>query len=364
MVNLIQPRSGTYLSSDVTFLLEDSSAPSLSIQEKEAAIQSGAMHYSECITVEDAPSPQYLKYYESALNRSGARFAQDMVNLSHAVLSDFKKDKPVILVSLARAGTPIGVLMQRYAVKNGFDSTHYSVSIVRDKGLDLCAIQEICWNHSDLSQLIFVDGWTGKGTITRELNKSIDLWNFKNKYQKIDCKLAVIADPCGWATYSATHDDYLVPNAILNSTISGCVSRTTCMDNNKMHGAKFFESLVPVDMSNIFVDCVEGLMDKMTFINIDNDLSCKKSLQVSGRRWFDEAKKTFGAKSDNHLKPGIPEATRVLLRRVPRAIIVRDIKDKDVDHLIFLAREKNVELRIEKDMPYAAVGLIDGNVGD
>jgi hypothetical protein len=357
----LSPESGTYKSGDVRFLLKDSNAPVMSVADKEAAIQSGSMHYSECITDELAPNAQYLAYYKDAMSRSGDRLAQDVLTLYQGVLKDVDKHKKVIWVSLARAGTPIGVLLHRHSIENGLDSVHYSVSIVRDKGLDLSAIAEIALVHDDLSQLIFVDGWTGKGTITRELKQSVAKWNAKNG-QQIVCRLAVIADPCGWADYAATHEDYLVPNAVLNSTVSGCVSRTTCLNENDVHGARFFEALVQSDVSKDFIVDIELRMKSVVgqvLVGID-----KSVLRSNGKQWFEEAKAKFNARSDNHLKPGIPETTRVMLRRKPKLICVRNEKDQDVAHLIFLAKEMGVELRVEKGMPYAAIGLIDGLQGD
>ena len=114
-------------------------------------------------------------FYKKTMARSKDRLATDILKLFQGIKKDLNKNKKVIWVSLARAGTPIGVLLHRFAKSEGWDSIHYSVSIVRDKGLDLSAIAEIVVSHEDVSQLIFVDGWTGKGTITRELKKSVIL---------------------------------------------------------------------------------------------------------------------------------------------------------------------------------------------
>lgn len=359
------PESGTFKGGDVRFLLQDSTAPVMSVEEKELAIQSGAMHYSECITEESAPSSEYMQFYKKTMARSKDRLAMDVLKLFHGVKKDLDVNKKVIWVSLARAGTPIGVLLHRFAKSEGWNSIHYSVSIVRNKGLDLSAIAEIVVNNEDVSQLIFVDGWTGKGTITRELKKSINSWN-ENSFYQIECKLAVVADPCGWADYSATNEDYLIPNAVLNSTVSGCISRTTCLDESKLHGARFFESLVAVDESNNFITEIESAM---AYINSSQTvkygvIGSKGDLREKGKKWFESAKEMFGARSDNHLKPGIPETTRVMLRRKPKLICVRNKNDQDVEHLIFMAKEMGVECREVPDMPYAAIGLIDGLQGD
>ena len=61
----------------------------------------------------------------------------------------------------------------------------------------------------------------------------------------------------------------------------------------------------------------------------------------------------------NLIKPSIGEATRVLLRRVPWKILVRDLRDGEyLGHLFQLAREKQVEVVEYPLRHYRACGLI------
>ena len=358
----IQPASGTFRTDDVIFLLEDSTAPTLGVEEKERAIQAGTLHYSECITEEAPPSTAYLSFYKEAMMRSAKRLAQDVEVLAVALAGELPPSEEVILASLARAGTPIGVLLKRALERKGFVVSHYGVSIIRDKGLDLHAMNEVARRHPDVSQVVFVDGWTGKGTITRELKKSWAKWN-ADRASSLEFRLAVVADPCGWATHAATRTDYLIPNALLNATVSGCVSRTTSLTPNAPHGARFFEHLIPSDISQVFVDAIDSLAVVETLATRDG-VHEDEHLQRKSREWFESAKIQFNAKSDNHLKPGIPETTRVLLRRKPRLVAVQNLGSPEIAHLLFLAREMNVPVEECKEMPYAAVGVIDGLNGD
>lgn len=50
----------------------------------------------------------------------------------------------------------------------------------------------------------------------------------------------------------------------------------------------------------------------------------------------------FKVDSVNRIKPGIAEATRAVLRRVPDHVFVRSIDDPDVALLVGLAREKGI----------------------
>lgn len=58
------------------------------------------------------------------------------------------------------------------------------------------------------------------------------------------------------------------------------------------------------------------------------------------------------------MKPGIGEATRVLLRRIPRLILLRDAGSPLTKHLVELAAEKGVEVREYPLRNYHACGII------
>ena len=61
----------------------------------------------------------------------------------------------------------------------------------------------------------------------------------------------------------------------------------------------------------------------------------------------------------NLIKPGIGEATRVLLRRLPWKILVHSLRDEEhLGHLYQLAKEKGAPLEIYPLKNYKACGLI------
>ena len=78
---------------------------------------------------------------------------------------------------------------------------------------------------------------------------------------------------------------------------------------------------------------------------------------------IDEVKKIaqdFDIDDINFIKPGIGEATRVLLRRVPWKVLVAE-KNKDareLRHLIRLAAEKNVPVEYYPLKNYKCCGII------
>jgi hypothetical protein len=60
----------------------------------------------------------------------------------------------------------------------------------------------------------------------------------------------------------------------------------------------------------------------------------------------------------NLVKPGIAEATRVVLRRVPDRLIVRDPHAEDLQHLLVLAGARNVRVEVDPTLPFQAAALI------
>ena len=134
--------SGSYLKSDVTFLLKVIEIKDLEVSKKEELIQSGKKHYSEMISPEYQPSEKYLDIFYKSLELNISQFSQDILNFAVNI------PKNSVIVSLARAGTPIGVLVKRVAkYYRNIDFPHYSISIIRDRGIDENALKYILEKH-------------------------------------------------------------------------------------------------------------------------------------------------------------------------------------------------------------------------
>lgn len=86
------------------------------------------------------------------------------------------------------------------------------------------------------------------------------------------------------------------------------------------------------------------------------------ALPSGGRTGLEEVREIashFGIRDVNLVKPGIGEATRVLLRRVPWKVLVHSLDDEaHLGHLYQLAREKGVEAVPYPLQNYRACGLI------
>ena len=350
--------SGSYDPTDVTFLLKPVELAPTSLEAKEVLIQSGRRHYSEMISREAPPSPEYQRIFAAAQERNGLRFAQDLLRLAATIAE--RRSGPLTLVSLARAGTPVGVILTRI-LRNRYqrEVNHYSISIIRDRGIDTQALAWILARHPAAS-LVFLDGWTGKGVIARELAKYLTVFNH-DRTEAVPTELFVVADLAGFADYAASFEDYLIPSGILGATISGLVSRSILnyevLGPDDFHGCLELVELAPYDLSRQFADQITSLA--LDSLAIPDSLSHPRAeLREQSRAFLAEIARRYQITDQNRIKPGIAEATRVLLRRVPDLLLVRDPADRDVDHALVLARERSVPIEVSPWLPYRAAALI------
>ncbi|MDE6788019.1 MAG: cysteine protease StiP family protein [Ruminococcus sp.] len=343
---------GTYKSDDVTILLKDITGlvQPLATKEREIRIQSG-VHYSEMLPLEYEPTPEYMAIYKLALDRFSKITADAVGAVSEQIWND--KGKDTVLISLARAGTPIGILIKHYMEKKYCCKIpHYTISIIRGRGIDKNAMNYILARHNP-EGLQFVDGWTGKGAIRNVLTEAL------KDYPQISQDLAVLSDAAFAAEKCGTHEDFLIASSCLNSTVSGLLSRTflrsDIISENDFHGAAFYSELTEKDVTYQFINRIEQEFDFNKTYNNDSD----NKITFSGLGEAENIRKKFGIKSINFVKPGIGETTRVLLRRVPWKILVHSMNDeKNLGHIYQLAQEKGVAVEEYPLEHYKACGLI------
>ncbi|MFD7336235.1 phosphoribosyltransferase [Streptomyces violascens] len=356
------PAFSSYAPDEVGWLLKDLSGVELEAptEEREEAIQSGGAHYAESLPVEYQPSPQYQELFRAALDTSAHRIAQAVGVVTETVLAE-RSPRPV-LVSLARAGTPVGVLMRRWAQhRHGLDLPHYAVSIVRGRGIDPNALRWLAAHH-DPADVVFVDGWTGKGAITRELAAAIGEFP---EFEGFDPEIAVLADPGSCVRTYGTREDFLIPSACLNSTVSGLISRTVLRQDligpGDFHGAKFYRELAGADVSGDFLDAVAARFDEVA-ADVDREAKALRDADrtPSWEGWaaVERISEEYGIHDVNLVKPGVGETTRVLLRRVPWKILAGRGAGADLDHVRLLAEQRGVPIEEVDGLPYSCVGLI------
>lgn len=328
---------------DITGLVEPKPA-----EERERLIQSGR-HYCEMLPLEYVPGPAYMSTYQQALEHFALPVAAAVGRLSDRILKE--RGPSVVLVSLARAGTPVGILIRHYMQqKYSLSPPHYSISIIRGRGIDHNAMRYLLERYEP-EQLLFVDGWIGKGAILGELEKEI------RQYKGVSPELAVVADPANMTRLCGTHEDILIPSSCLNSTVSGLISRTVLRDDligaHDFHGAVYYGELEASDLSRAFLETIEAEFGKAYTME-------EKGVKGQGIDEVRELARRFGIGDINLIKPGIGEATRVLLRRVPWKLLLEEggKDDSALAHLIRLAEEKEVPVEYYPLRHYRACGLI------
>lgn len=357
-MNLVK---SSYRNEDVTILLKDISGlvTPLPTEEREKLNQSG-IHYSEMLPLEYKPTEKYMEIYEEALQTLSYKTAN-----ATAILADMlyrKYGNKLVIVSLARAGTPIGILVKRFIkFKYGLDVPHYSISIIRGKGIDYNAISYIVNKHG-AKGIQFLDGWIGKGAINEALKEACEfLKNKDSKFLELNDSLAVLSDPAYITELCGTHEDFLIPSACLNSTVSGLISRTFLRSDiigpNDFHGAVYYSEMSSEDRSNEFLETVCSYFEKIDY-NYFNDSNAK----IGGKTGMDEVKlicKDFGINDFTKVKPGVGETTRVLLRRIPYCVLVRSLNEiYKFPHIQRLCEEKHVPIREWPLERYEVCGVI------
>lgn len=357
------PAFGSYAADEVGWLLTDLSDVDLEAptEEREEAVQSGRAHYAESLPVEYQPDAAYQALYRTALDASAVRLAHAVGTVTELVLH--LRGPGVVLASLARAGTPVGILMRRWAARRGVDLSHYAVSIVRGRGIDEVALRYLATRH-DPTAVVFVDGWTGKGAITRELAAALAGYQ-RNTGVRFDPTLAVVADPGRCTPVFGTRADYLIPSACLNSTVSGLVSRTVLnprlLAPGQFHGAKFYAGLRGSDVSAGFLDAVSGAFAGVAR-DVERDwprlLAEDRTPTWAGWAAVERLAAEHGIGDTNLVKPGVGETTRVLLRRVPWKVLTQPDGGPDLDHVRLLAGQRGVPVQDVAGLPYRCVGLV------
>lgn len=335
---------------DVTVLLKDITGlvTPLPSEKREREIQSGR-HYSEMLPLEYVPTKEYMEIYFEALELFGQEVADAAAALGEEILR--RRGRETVLVSLARAGIPAGILIKRYLEERyGLSLPHYAISIIRGRGIDQNAMGYLLARYSPGS-LLFVDGWIGKGAILRELEKET------KALPGVSPELAVLSDPSGLSPYAGTYRDILIPSSCLNATVSGLISRTFLRGDiigpKDFHGAMYYEEYRSRDLTYDFIDRITALFPK-------HPPASEKRPDTRGMDEVRNIAKMYGVEDINFIKPGIGETTRVLLRRVPWKVVIscRERENPRLAPVLRLAAEREVPLEFLPLEHYSCCGLI------
>ncbi len=346
---------------DVTLLLKQTEGSPVTVEEKERLVANGG-HYSDVFVKENPLTASLKKAYQFALheNNGARRLAYHVQYLAQQLVDSREANEPIVLISLVRAGVPLGVLLKRY-ISRYFPQVpvaHYGISIIRDRGIDSRALETIYAQHPGALHY-FVDGWTGKGSISTELRAAL-----AKTPQSFDYRLIVSSDPARTATLCATHEDWLIPFGLVGAQISGLFSRTLWSDQD-YHTAAYFDDLESDDIAPSFINAVEQYtalsIEPAEFPSDGPGLLNRQSSQTASDV-VSNVVQSFDLRSVHKVKPGIAEATRAIHRRTPKVVILKNADSPETKYLLDLAVSKGVEVKIglEGGMgPFKAITILE-----
>lgn len=368
---------GSYQLGDVDILLDRVvDLEHTDVETKERLIQTGQKHYSQMISIEKEPSKDHMDFFWETMNLNSVRMAVEVQMLGNTLISKMNPTKPIVLVSLIRAGLPLGVLLKRY-IQDTRPCEHYGISIILDRGIDYAALNTIIATHGE-ENIVFVDGWTGKGAITAELTSSLkDYPNLFDREQGVP-RLVTLMDLGGCSWLSVTADDWVIPSGILGSVVSGLISRSILIDDvdpgmakedctnpTYWHKCVLYEHLENFDITQEFIDRIydailqNPVRDCAVWGAAHRAVQHKLSTDIISKIAND-----FSITNMNRIKPGIAEATRAVMRRLPEAILVRDINHPSLKLILNLVKGADVRVVEVGDYlgPYQVVTLIKEKV--
>lgn len=353
--------TGSYRREDCVFLLEE--LHKAYVPNHVLATEDPAKIREHLACWEEEPSAATEALYQQAMQHNAGRLAGDTVALARGITARAQGKDEIVLVSIARGGTPIGVLLVRALRLLGAKAVHYSVSTAPSHGIDLVALNFIREHHRE-ADVWFVDGWASKDSgAVRRLNTSISRFRSDERG-----KLVCISDLPGVSLASATTDDYLIPSAVLDAPANGLVSRTYASGGDivvgapPFHGAFIYKHLNDVDRSNDFVDRIGAL-----FPGIIAGTNSAEAPALAGRSEFGLVRtrsvrldKRLAAQygvSGDMITHGYNATVRAIQRGPLQSLLLRDPSTTANSGILLLAKEQNIEVVHDADLTLECAGI-------
>jgi len=129
----------------------------------------------------------------------------------------------LVFAAILRAGVPVADWLCRMIP----GSVAVSLSLFVGLGIDKAALNQVRENYPS-RKIVFVDGWTGRGGVARELAK-LGI-----------APLAVLIDPWGWADFSGCQSDIFCPSACFTGAATLGFSRTFYVNSDSLFAAYRF----------------------------------------------------------------------------------------------------------------------------
>jgi PELOTA RNA binding domain/Phosphoribosyl transferase (PRTase) len=156
-----------------------------------------------------------------------------------------------------------------------------------------------------------------------------------------------------------------VPNACLNATVAGLVSRTVVTPElvgpDDFHGAKYYPDMGDHDLFVRFLDRVSRefpaerhQVEAHHYQRYDSG----RGPSFIGECHAQSLAAEYGLNDINLVKAGVSETVRTLLHRITQRVIIRPDAGCDVEDVRRLAARRSVPVVERSDPHYACVGLM------
>lgn len=347
----------TFKEEDVEILLKDVKNEIEIIDINNPKNVNSNLHYCDFIPMEKELDKDYVNIFNKMLKLTERQTASYVKRLTEMVCEKYPN---VVFVSLLRGGTIVGVLMKRYAKKvMNKDIRHYSVGLSRGKGIDFRALKEIVTNNPNKT-IVFVDGWVGKGTTKLELDKTCQLFN-KKYGTNVKPIMAVLSDLKNISDFTATHEDVLLPNSLINAQGCGLISRITqnekIVNDDEYNGAVIFDNLKNEDKTYILIDNISKYFGQSEMEISTVTENSKNSIVL------DDIIDKYKIKNINGIKVGINETIRILLKRNVSFVLVKNRNNKELEPIKYLCDIKKIKINEDSALPCESIAIILNHKG-
>ncbi len=163
-------------------------------------------------------------FWKDILDYSKIEVIQDAAQKLATNINRWQQDNEKLLfVAILRAGVPIADWLSQLLP----GSKVASLSLFVGLGIDHVALAQLKRDNPG-RDIVFVDGWTGRGGVAREIGKLNS------------GPLAVLIDPWGWADFSGAQEDIFCYSACFTGLATLGFSRTFFIDNQNCFSAYRF----------------------------------------------------------------------------------------------------------------------------
>ncbi len=192
-----------------------------------------------------SPEPPLDDGFAGLLLRS-IRARQELVaalveRLTQRVLTE--TDRAPLLLAILRAGVPVGHLLARRLERHyGEPVPLVAISLFQKLGWDDQALAQALALHPD-RPIWFVDGWTSRGGVARELRSAHQRWCQAGRPDFTagrGPRLAVLLDPRGQAQATASRQDLFIPSACFTAPETLGFSRSFATEDGGMFRVYLF----------------------------------------------------------------------------------------------------------------------------